>query len=420
MIAGRDTRTALRSLVGDEYVADDLATFSDVHPASAVVVAPATTEEVQGVMRIAVGAGAAVVPVGGDAAPRCGSDDSRPTILVSLSRLDAIVEHAVDDLVLTVQPGLRFADARDAVGEHGQVVPFSPPHAERATLGGIVACAAEGAVLSAYGSVRDQVLGMEVVHGDGRVSHSGGRVVKNVTGYDLCRLYTGSHGVLGIITELTLRLRPDERSACRLRWRFDRLEDAWEAARTLHHAQPYLFALHVVSSLGEPPNAAVVATLRGEEDLVEALGDACWALDLAAGERDVLAPDAVGEIDDSAPRTGTHLRLGVLPGAGDHLLQILRRRLPPGADVVLDARTGICDLRHEDPAWLDPVEEAALGVDLEPLHAQVDRPSDPGFHERRLALFPSTRPGGANIMRTLMTALDPHHVLNPGRYEVTR
>ena len=85
---------------------------------------------------------------------------------------------------------------------------------------------------------------------------------------------------------------------------------------------------------------------------------------------------------------------------------------------MLDILTGLCDVTHPDQNWLDPTEETALGGDLEPLAAQVDRPGDPGFHLRRFSLFPSTRPDGMAIMDRIVHALDPEGILNPGRREL--
>jgi len=386
-----------------------------------VVATPRSAEEVAQVMRVACDHGFGVVPVGGDCAPRRATSD-QTAVALSLDAFDSVVEHAADDLILTAQAGVPVATAQEVVGVHQHQVPVSAPFSTRATLGGVVACAAEGATFATYGAVRDQVLGIQVVHGDGRITRAGGRVVKNVTGYDLCRLYTGSRGVLGVITEVTLRLRPIERSACRLIWRFDEAIEAWNAGMTLRDRLPAITALHLIRGRGlegcQGAGVALVATLRGPDDLVEALGDACWGIDLDSTAREVAAPDSVPTIAEPVPEGGAWLRIGVLPADGDALLETLGERVSGAPDLVFDLLGGICDVTHADPTFLDPVDETALGADLVPLGARVDRPNDPRFHVRRFHLFPSTRPHGVDIMQRLMTALDPHHVLNPGRFEV--
>lgn len=389
----------------------------------AVVVLPASAEQIAETMRVAADVGVGVIPVGGDTAPRRSRNEETPCVALSLERMSSVVEHAVEDLVLTAQAGLVLADAQAIAAGHRHRIPLAPPFAARATLGGIVACAAEGPTRNAYGAVRDQVLGIQIVHGDGRISRAGGRVVKNVTGYDLCRLYTGSRGVLGVITELTVRLRPIEPSACRLAWRFPCIEDAWEAGMTLRRDIPALYGMH--AARGTPTDgidgegAALFATLRGPETFVDTVGEACWKHDLGSTSREVLPPDAVPAIVEPVPDGGAWLRVCVLPADGGRLLETLARRIDDDADLVLDVLGGICDVTHRDAGFLDPVDETALGADLEPLGAQVDRPGDPEFHLRRLHVFPSTRPGGVAIMQELMRSLDPVGIINPGRCEVT-
>ena len=418
-----NTDERLRAALGDDAVY--VVTEGDAPgalPTPTIVVAPASAEQVAETVRVAADAGVGIVPVGGDTAPRRARNEDLPCVALSLERMSGVVEHAVEDLVLTAQAGLVLTEAQAAIAAHGHRVPLAPPLAARATLGGIVACSAEGPTRNAYGSVRDQVLGIQVVHGDGRISRAGGRVVKNVTGYDLCRLYTGSRGVLGVITELTLRLRPIEPAACRLAWRFPRIEDAWNAGMTLRRDIPALYGLHAARGTATDgisgEGAALVATLRGPEAFVEALGASCWEHDLGAASQEVLQPDAVPAIIGPVSALDAWLRVCVLPADGGRLLTTLAQRIGDDADLVLDVLGGVCDVTHEDPGFLDPVDETALGADLEPLGAQVDCPGDPGFHLRRLHLFPSTRPGGVNVMQALMRSLDPAGVLNPGRYEV--
>jgi len=392
--------------------------------APAVVVRPDSAEQVSEVIKIAKDLRVGVVPVGGDTSPRRSSEPDRPCLALSLEHMTSLVEHATEDLVFTAQAGMGLKAAQDLVAEQGHRVPLAPPLASRATLGGIVACAAEGATRNAYGAVRDQVLGLQVVHGDGRITRAGGRVVKNVTGYDLCRLYTGSRGVLGVITEVTLRLHPLEASACRLAWGFRDIGQAWQSGMRLRDAVPGLYGIHaltgdaVVKDGQVEAEALLVATVRGPDVLVEALGEACWEVDLPASGRAVLPPDAVPAINEPTLGRGAWLRVSALPADGGRLLELLGRHADAKADMVMDVTGGVCDITHGSPEFLDPVEETALGVDLEPLGAQVDRPLDPEFHLRRFELFPSTRPDGLEIMSALMDSLNPGRTLNQGRHEV--
>jgi glycolate oxidase FAD binding subunit len=128
--------------------------------------------------------------------------------LVSTQKLNRIVEHAVDDLTITVEAGLTFGALQAYLQSYQQFLPLDPAFPEQATLGGIVATADAGSLRQRYGGVRDLLLGITVVRADGEVAKAGGKVVKNVAGYDLMKLFTGSYGSLAVITELTFRLYP--------------------------------------------------------------------------------------------------------------------------------------------------------------------------------------------------------------------
>ena len=129
-------------------------------------------------------------------------------IIISTSRLNQIVEHEPADLIAVAQAGVKLADFNKVLGENGQWLPLDPPNDGRATIGGVVATGLGGTQQFAYGRPRGSVIGMKVVLADGSQIKAGGRVVKNVAGYDLCKLFTGSFGSLGVITEVNFKLRP--------------------------------------------------------------------------------------------------------------------------------------------------------------------------------------------------------------------
>jgi len=144
-----------------------------------------------------------VVPVGGMM-----WFSSTANLIVSTRRLNRIIEHEPADLIAIAQAGVTLTDFNARLAENGQWLPLDPPDDGRATLGGVVATGIGGPQQFAYGRPRGSVIGMKVVLGDGSMIKAGGRVVKNVAGYDLCKLFTGSYGSLGIITELNFKLRP--------------------------------------------------------------------------------------------------------------------------------------------------------------------------------------------------------------------
>jgi glycolate oxidase FAD binding subunit len=122
--------------------------------------------------------------------------------------LNRVIEHAVGDLTVTVEAGVKFADLQDLLLKSGQFLPLEPAYSQDATIGGIIATADSGSLRQRYGGVRDMLLGISFVRSDGQIAKAGGRVVKNVAGYDLMKLFTGSYGTLGILTEATFRVYP--------------------------------------------------------------------------------------------------------------------------------------------------------------------------------------------------------------------
>jgi glycolate oxidase FAD binding subunit len=128
--------------------------------------------------------------------------------LVSTQKLDRLIAHAVGDLTITVEAGMKFATLQEILATAGQFLPLDPAYPNTSTIGGIIATAATGSLRHRYGGVRDLLLGISFVRADGKIAKAGGRVVKNVAGYDMMKLFTGSYGTLGILTEVTLRVYP--------------------------------------------------------------------------------------------------------------------------------------------------------------------------------------------------------------------
>ena len=173
-----------------------------------ITVAPATTAEACEVLRLAASEGWAVVPAGAGTWLDVGSPLDRVEVIVSTRRMQRIIEHEPADLVATAEAGVTLNALNAELGRAGQWLPLDPPDDGRATIGGVVATGMGGAQSLGYGQPRSSVIGMRVALADGRLIKAGGRVVKNVAGYDLCKLFTGSYGTLGLILELTFKLRP--------------------------------------------------------------------------------------------------------------------------------------------------------------------------------------------------------------------
>jgi glycolate oxidase FAD binding subunit len=188
---------------------------------------PASVEEASGLLRAAAAHGLAVVARGGGSKLGWGGPPRRCDLVVDTLLLDGVLEHAAGDLVARVQAGVRLGRLAEVLAGAGQQLALDPPPATGgggtaapggvpgaasepggATVGGTLATAAAGPRRLRYGTPRDLVIGITVVRADGTVARSGGKVVKNVAGYDLGKLFVGSYGTLGLIVEATFRLHP--------------------------------------------------------------------------------------------------------------------------------------------------------------------------------------------------------------------
>jgi len=172
------------------------------------IVYPSISEELARVMMHAHSQHWGVLPCGSGSKLGWGGLAKDVDLVVSTQCLNRVIEHAVGDLTVTVEAGVKFADLQDLLLKSGQFLPLEPAYPQDATIGGIIATADSGSLRQRYGGVRDMLLGISFVRSDGQIAKAGGRVVKNVAGYDLMKLFTGSYGTLGILTEVTFRVYP--------------------------------------------------------------------------------------------------------------------------------------------------------------------------------------------------------------------
>jgi glycolate oxidase FAD binding subunit len=170
--------------------------------------APATGEELIEQLRACHARTTPVYPIGGATALDYGIPAKQPGVAISLAGLNRVIDYPARDMTVTVEAGVTLASLNEQLAAERQQLPFDVPDADQATVGGIVATNWNGCRRYGYGSVRDYVIGIHAVDGTGLPFKGGGRVVKNVAGYDFCKLLTGSLGTLGVIDQLTFRLRP--------------------------------------------------------------------------------------------------------------------------------------------------------------------------------------------------------------------
>ncbi len=169
---------------------------------------PSSVSELVTLVRSAASTHQAVYPIGGDTCPRYGLSATRPGCRVELGELNRVIDYPSADMTITVEAGITMQALANTLSQQGQRLPLDVPQAEQATLGGVLATNFSGPLRFGFGTARDYVIGIRAVDGRGESFSGGGRVVKNVAGYDFCKLLVGSMGTLGIITEVTLKLKP--------------------------------------------------------------------------------------------------------------------------------------------------------------------------------------------------------------------
>jgi glycolate oxidase FAD binding subunit len=201
------------ALVGNEYVRAATAADAVARVQPKLVIEPGTESELAEVLRLANDAGLAVIPRGGGTKLGWGNPPTRADLILSTARLTEIIEHAWADLTVSVEAGCTIQRLQETLAQHGQRLALDPLWPERATIGGVLSTNDSGALRLRFGALRDLIIGATIALPDGTLASSGGKVVKNVAGYDLPKLVTGALGTLGVITRAVFRLHPLPRNA---------------------------------------------------------------------------------------------------------------------------------------------------------------------------------------------------------------
>lgn len=343
--------------------------------------------------------------------------DLEPTdIVVETLALRGVVAHVPADLTITVAAGTPFSEMREALARAGQFLPLDPPHAEAATVGGIVAANSTGFWRARYGGVRDLLIGTTTALADGTVAHAGGRVVKNVAGYDLNKLLIGSLGTLGVITECTFKVLPLPSATEGLAATFGRGQDTFAAADAIARTSARPAALVVESTSrgrwrllvvarGDP--AAVRRTIAIAEEAAHANGGS------RAKDADVdaaLAP--LRELPGSAQ--GVLVRAS-LPIAAQSAFADIATRLEGFRHLVADAASAIVRvlIEADDDSEIAAADELLAGARVCGGSARVER-RPPALRERAATWGDGDAPG-LFLMRRIKDEFDPNGILEPGR-----
>src|SRR5438552_2261238 len=235
----------LRAIVGPEYVriATEADAVAGLEPL--VVVETADERQTASVLRCTNQAGLAVIPFGGGTKLGWGNPPRTADVVLSVRRMNQVTEHAWADLTVTVEAGCTIAELQRTLAQHGQRLAIDPLWPERATIGGILATNDSGPLRARFGALRDLIIGVTLVLPDGTVAKSGGKVVKNVAGYDLPKLATGSLGTLAVITQAVFRLHPLPHETRTLTFAAPDVEPLCELALAIQGSQLAFVSLQV-------------------------------------------------------------------------------------------------------------------------------------------------------------------------------
>jgi glycolate oxidase FAD binding subunit len=388
-----------------------------------LVAEPASVEEASRVLAAASRAGKAVVVVGNGSKLGLGNPPERLDLVVCTRRMDRVLEHAAGDLVVKVEAGVRLADLQAALAPAGQWLALDPPE-PGATVGGVVAANASGPRRLRYGTVRDLIIGITVVLADGTVAHAGGKVVKNVAGYDLSKLFCGSLGTLGLIAEATFRLHPRPEAAAVVTLEVERPEQLGEAVRRLLRSTLVPSAIEL--AWHERPGRLTVV-IEGIKPGVEAQAAAAARLLGEVGETEVPGPggtEAALSLLGAPPWEKAEVGIKVavppaeLPGA---LTDLWTGWLGHGR-VAAHAGTGVLQVGLEGPDLgnADQVEAFAGVVAkarerLAARHGSLVVAEAPPALKRAVDVWgpPSD---AVELMRRVKRQFDPDRQMSPGRF----
>ena len=371
---------------------------------------PASFEEAAAVMRGLAADGLTVRPTGGGTKLEWGAADE-PDVYVSTRALNGLVEHNPGDFTAVVQAGMPLAEAQAAFAAAGQMLALDPPLGTegQATVGGVVATADGGPLRHRYGAPRDLLLGITVALSDGTVANSGGKVIKNVAGYDLAKLFAGSFGSLGLILQVVVRLHPLPRATATAVGESPSAAAVARAALALAHTPLELEALDVSWERG---GGALLARLGGRTAEVQAKKVAAAMAEHGLEARVVEDDAEVWERQRARQRTSDGLIVRV-SGLPSELAGVLRAADGAGASAVGRAGAGLSWLRL--PAS-EPDTLAAAVVELRrelaPASCVVlDAP--PGVKER-VDVWGFVEEPLLALMRRVKERFDPGGILAPG------
>jgi len=399
-------------------------------------VAPAEQAEVAALLRAAHDARQPVYPLGGGSSLGFGLPAKQPGLGLDLRSLGRVVDYPARDMTITVEAGTTLQTLADTLAAERQRLPIDVPDIQQATLGGVIATNASGALRYGHGTIRDYVIGISAVDGRGRPFKGGGRVVKNVAGYDFCKLLTGSLGTLGVITQVTLKIRPSAERTALVVCDLPTIEAAEPVLAALVNTRTTPVAIELLAGpvwqadpalglLGSDHGARLVVGLEGSAVEVAWMIDQLrseWAARGGIEGRVVADAETAGLWQrlaqfPSAADAPLVLKANVLPAAVASFVQLVRS-IDPQSSVQAHAGNGIVIARFADfPAA--KVSGQLIGV-LQPAAAKsggnvVVLSSTYAADLTARAVW-GIRREAADLMQAVKREFDPRGILNPGRF----
>ena len=406
----------LRSAVGSTNVRAASPTDSVSGVLPQFVAEPDDEEQLAATLALANEAGIAVIPRGGATKLGWGNSPKRAELVLSTSRLNRIIEHAWADLTVTAEAGCTLQSLQKALAQHGQRLAFDGLWPERATIGGVLSTNDSGVLRLRFGGLRDLIIGVTIALPDGTLASSGGKVVKNVAGYDLPKLVTGAFGTLGVITRAIFRLHPLPHAAKTLSFTAEDFPAMQQCILAIQDSQLAHTSLQIRCAAGDLPAGDILfeATDAG---LAAQESHTCKLLGSARVEQSSENSWSARQDLWNSPTNNTLLaKISLLPTQIAKMLDSLKTIGDSNKvnwKIVLQA-TGIGLLRLEG-------EPAQLSAAVERLRSELQSRGGAFVILRRppelLSLDAWGNAGDSvPLMRAVKHQLDPKNTLNPGRF----